>query len=105
MPTTVNEHIRDRGNGDLCVGDTKVTLEAIHCAYQNGESPEAIRLQYPRLTLPAIYGAISWMLDHPKETAQYLQRQQVLWEEARIYNDQIPKELVDRIRAAKQVRS
>jgi len=98
-------HVRDIGNGDLRVGETRVPLESVIASWKQGDSPESIRGQYRSLSLPDVYGAISWMLDHPEETAAYIRRQEALWEEFRKNNDRIPAELRERIRSARQVQS
>ena len=53
------------------VGGTRVTLDTIVTAYQQGESPETIADQYPSVSLPDIFAVIGFYLRHRQEVETY----------------------------------
>lgn len=66
--------IREDESGAVRVGETRVLLELVIRAFQDGATPEAIVQRYPTLTLPDVYAVIAHCLRHPKETTSYLTR-------------------------------
>jgi uncharacterized protein (DUF433 family) len=63
--------------GGIRIGKTRVTLDSILAAYNNGSTPEEIAVQYSVLNLEEIYSAIAYYLSHPQEINNYLdQRRQ-----------------------------
>jgi uncharacterized protein (DUF433 family) len=54
------------------IGATRVTLQTIVHACQDGSSPEQIVLQYPSLSLADVHGVIAWYLRHAREVDDYL---------------------------------
>ena len=54
-------------HGVLRVGATRVMLDAVIAAFQQGHSPETIRQQYPALSLEEVYGSIAYFLAHLDE--------------------------------------
>jgi uncharacterized protein (DUF433 family) len=56
-----------RRDEDFYVVGSRVPLAAIVCEFQDGQSPEAIRLAFPTLTLEQLYGAITFYLGHKRE--------------------------------------
>ena len=54
------------------VGGTRVTLDTIVTAYQQGEWPETIADQYPSVSLPDIFVVIGFYLRHRQEVETYL---------------------------------
>jgi len=75
--TRVDEH------GVIRVGQTRVMLDSVIAAFQQGQSAETIQQQYPSLTLEEVYGAITYYLGHQDEVDAYLQRQSDVWEQWR----------------------
>ncbi|MFO1429554.1 MAG: DUF433 domain-containing protein [Candidatus Competibacteraceae bacterium] len=65
--------------GVMRIGNTRVMLDSIVASFEQGYSPETIQQQYPALTLEEVYGAIAWYLANAGEVAQYLKRQQAVW--------------------------
>ncbi len=63
--------------GSLRVGDTRVTLDTVVYAFQDGATAEEIAQQYPSLSLPDVYGAIAYYLRHRQEIEAYLVRREV----------------------------
>ena len=73
-------YVRCDEQGAMRVGRTDVMLDCVHAGWQQGHSPEAIRSQYPALSLEEVYGTITWCLAHPGEVDQYRRRQEAVWE-------------------------
>ena len=60
-------------DGVIRVGNTRVTLDAVISAFQEGATPEEIVSQYPSLTLDEVRAAISFYLQYQTEVDTYLQ--------------------------------
>lgn len=56
--------LREEESGAVRVGDTRVALESVIVAFQNGSSPEEIVLQYPALKLEDVYAVLAYYLRH-----------------------------------------
>jgi uncharacterized protein (DUF433 family) len=63
-------------SGTVRVAGTRVTLDTIVTAYQQGETPEIIADQYPTVQLADVYAVINYYLRHRKEVESYLVRRQ-----------------------------
>jgi uncharacterized protein (DUF433 family) len=59
-------------SGALRVGTSRVLLELVIRAFQDGATPEAIFQRYPTTTLSDIYGAIFYYLRHREDIEAYL---------------------------------
>ena len=88
-------------HGAMRVGSTQVMLDGVVYAFEQGESPESIRRQYPSLTLEEVYGAITYYLAHKSEVADYLKRQDELWEYWRAKSEEQSSPVVERLRELK----
>lgn len=64
--------IREDASGALRVGDSRVLLELVVRAFQDGATPEAISQRYPTLALPDVYAVIAYYLRHRSEIEEYL---------------------------------
>lgn len=84
------------------VGSTRVMLDSVVAAFQQGHSPEAIRAAYPSLSLEEVYGAIAYCLAHPDEISAYMERQEKVWEQGRARSEPERPPVVDRLRAIRQ---
>ncbi|WP_448574071.1 DUF433 domain-containing protein [Trichothermofontia sp.] len=63
--------------GGIRIAQSRVTLDSLLAAYQQGATPEEIAVQYPVLSLGDIYATISYYLNHRQAIDTYLaQRQQ-----------------------------
>lgn len=60
-------------DGVIRVGGTRVTLDTVVSAYEDGETSEEIALQYDSLSLADIHAVISYYLRNSAEVAAYLQ--------------------------------
>jgi uncharacterized protein (DUF433 family) len=59
-------------DGVIRVGGTRVTLDTIATAFQEGMSAEGIVEQYPSLRLDDVYFVIGYILRHSDEVDAYL---------------------------------
>ena len=66
--------------GAIRVGNSRVLLEIVIRAFQNGASPESIVSQYSTLTLSDIYGAIAYYLKNQETVEEYLNQREELAE-------------------------
>ncbi|HZZ44295.1 MAG TPA: DUF433 domain-containing protein [Tepidisphaeraceae bacterium] len=96
-------YVRSDEHGVLRVGATRVMLDSVLEAWEEGHSPETIRGQYPSLTLAEVYGAITWCLSHSEELAKYLKLQDAAWMEGRARAAGRPSELRDRLQASRDL--
>jgi uncharacterized protein (DUF433 family) len=59
-------------DGVVRVGGTRVTLDTVVTAFEEGGTAEEIVQQYPSLRLADVYAAISYYLRHRSEVESYL---------------------------------
>ena len=59
-------------DGVVRVAKTRVTLDTVVAAFQDGLTAEEIAEQYPTLPLGQIYAVIGYYLDHQVEVDAYL---------------------------------
>jgi len=64
--------LRPDVSGALRVGDSRVLLEMVIYAFEDGATPETIFQQYPTTTLADIYSVISYYLRHRDSVRAYL---------------------------------
>ena len=70
VPLEFNKH------GVIRIRNSRVSLDSVLHAYNEGAMPEEIVYQFPTLQLKAIYAVISYALYHPEFVNSYLQKQQ-----------------------------
>jgi uncharacterized protein (DUF433 family) len=82
--------LREDPIGTLRVGQSRVLLELVIRAFQDGATPEVIVQRYPSVTLTDIYGVIAYYLRHQADIEQYLaqREQQAVQTERRIESGQ-----------------
>ncbi|MEN9223429.1 MAG: DUF433 domain-containing protein [Thermostichus sp. HHBFW_bins_43] len=68
--------LNKESSGAIRVGQSRVLLELVVHAFQDGASPEAILQSYPTLSLSEVYGAIAYYLRHPDAVESYLQERE-----------------------------
>lgn len=103
MPT--NAHLpKEWAAALLLVGPNgqKQCTSQVSGSYQQGDSPESIRAQYPALSLEEVYGAITYALAHPEEVDAYLKQQGIVWTQFRDRADHGVPPVVKRLRELKQ---
>jgi uncharacterized protein (DUF433 family) len=88
-------------DGVARVGKTRVTLDTVIAAFNQGATAEEIVYRYPALKLPDVYSTISFYLNHQREVDEYLQQRQQQAQEIRLVNEQKfdPQGLRDRLLA------
>lgn len=59
-------------DGVVRIGGTRVTLDTVVAAFEEGLTAEEIVQQYPSLTLADTYAAITYYLRHRKTVEDYL---------------------------------
>lgn len=69
--------------GALRVGNSRVLLELVIHAFEDGTTPETIVQQYPTTTLADIYSVIAYYLRHRHEIEAYLADRERQAEEVR----------------------
>ena len=80
-------------DGVIRVGGTRVSIDTVLAAFQNGCTPEAIQSKYPSLHLTHVYGAITYYLNHTCEIDDYLAIRRVAIEAAeREIEERFPSE-------------
>lgn len=73
MPTSEYVEIH---NGGYYVAGTRIGLDVVTCDFRRGRSAEAIFEAYPSMgSLAKVYGAITFILEHPAEVDAYLKDQ------------------------------
>lgn len=70
-------------DGKYRVGGTRVSLESVAYAVENGDSPEQIVQSFPTLTLADVYLVVGYILRHREEVEAYLRERERLADEAR----------------------
>jgi uncharacterized protein (DUF433 family) len=94
-------------SGVFRVGGTRVTLDTIVTAYQQGEPPETIADQYPSVALADVFAVIGFYLRHRQEVEAYLAEQCQRADAVRAeYEARVPQEgLRDRLLARRGPKS
>ena len=99
MPT--NEYVEVR-NGGYYVAGTRIGLDVLVYDFRRGRSAEAIFEAYPSLgSLAKVYGAITFILEHPDEVEAYLKDQDRILEDLKAQYP-MPQDMIDRFERAKK---
>jgi len=77
VPLTTDEH------GVVSVGETRVSLDTLIFAFQQGSTPEEIVVDYSTLDLSDVYAVVTYYLQNQTEVEAYLQRRQAQRDEVR----------------------
>ena len=97
----MNQYVEVR-NGAFYIAGTRVGLDIITHEFRDGRSPEEILEAYPSIgSLATLYGAITFILEHPKEIDAYLREQDDRWEEFKARNPLTP-DMVERLERARR---
>src|SRR5947209_4599492 len=81
VPLTSDKH------GVVRVGGTRVTLDTVVVAFNQGSTAEGIVEQYPTLRLSDVYLIIGYYLNHTDEVNAYLESRQKVAHEIRKENE------------------
>jgi uncharacterized protein (DUF433 family) len=95
-------YVRVDENGVMRIANTRVMLDSVVAAFEQGHSPETIRQQYPALSLEEVYGALTYYLAHHQEVTEYLRRQGGLWDQWRARSEGQRSPVVERLRALRE---
>ena len=69
--------LAEDASGALRIGSSRVLLELVVRAFQDGATPETIVQRYSTLELADVYAVLAYYLRHPNEVEEYLaQREQ-----------------------------
>ena len=97
-------YVRVDESGVMRVGTSRVMLDSIVASFEQGHSAETIQQQYPALSLEEVYGTIAWCLARADEVAQYLQRQQAVWDQWREKAAEQPSPVIQRLLLSRRVK-
>jgi uncharacterized protein (DUF433 family) len=99
--TTMSHPLREDADGVVRIGATRVTLQTVVAAYDQGSTPEEITLRYPVLSLEQVYSTISFFLANEGELRRYVAEEWAAGEEARRESERQPAvaRLRERLRA------
>ena len=99
MPT--REHVEIH-NGGYYVAGTRIGLDVVTHDFRHGRSPEAIFEAYPSIgSLAKVYGAITFILEHPAEVDAYLKDQERVFEEIKDRHP-MPPEMLERFERSQE---
>jgi uncharacterized protein (DUF433 family) len=97
-----NEHVEIREGRHYYVAGTRIGLDVLIHEFRRGETPEAILQSYPSIgSLARVYGAITFILEHPQAIETYLQEQEALWNRFRAEHP-IPDDMLERYRRTRE---
>jgi uncharacterized protein (DUF433 family) len=75
--------------GAVRVAGTRVTLDTVIAAFQDGLTAEEIAEEYPSLPLAPVYSVIGYFLDHQVEVDAYLAAREQRANEVRLSNEKL----------------
>ena len=75
--------LHEDADGAVRVGDSRVLLELVIRAFQDGATPETIVQRYSTVALHDVYAVIAYYLRHRSEVEEYLTRREQKAEEVR----------------------
>ncbi|CAN5610089.1 hypothetical protein BH24GEM3_BH24GEM3_03600 [soil metagenome] len=87
--------LRQDASGALRVGQSRVLLELVIRAFQDGATPEVIVQRYPTTTLADIYAVIAYYLRHPDDVEAYLAEREEQAEQVRHRNTSRQSDLAE----------
>lgn len=73
-PVAVDVPLRVDTQGKIRIGDTRVLLELVIRAFQQGESPEGIVEMYSSLKLADVYAVLAYYLTQRASVDAYIQQ-------------------------------
>jgi uncharacterized protein (DUF433 family) len=98
----MQNYVEERDGGYYIAG-TRISLDSIVHAFQDGESPEAILRSFPMAgPLVRIYGAITFYLENKDKVEEYLRVQDERWNALRAERPKSEDPLTRRLHDAKE---
>src|SRR5229473_8386082 len=99
-----NEYVEIRNDGYYVAG-TRIGLDVVVYDFRGGRSADAIFEAYPLIgSLAKVYGAITFILEHPADVDAYLEDQDRRYEEIQARYPLTP-DMIERFERAKSERS
>ena len=95
----------ERREGSLYLIGSRVPLARVVYEFQNGAAPEAIRLDYPTLSLEQVYGAITFYLADKEEVERDMAERRRNEEEVIKAQSPLPPELQQKLERARETLS
>ena len=96
-----NKYVEIR-KGGYYVADTRIGLDVVVYDFRRGRSAEAIFEAYPSIgSLAKVYGAITFILEHPAEVGAYLKDQDRIFEQIKAQYP-VTQDMIDRFERAKK---
>ena len=92
----------ERRQGRFYLIGSRVPLARIVYEFQNVAAPEAIRLDYPTLSLEQVYGAITFYLANKEEIEQDMTDRRRIEEEVIKAQPPLPPELQQKLERARE---
>ena len=92
----------ERRDGSFYVTGSRVPLARIVYEFQNGAAPEAIRLNYPTLSLEQVYGAITFYLANKEEVERDMTERRRIEEEVMKAQPPLPPQLQQKLERARE---
>lgn len=87
--------LRQDSSGALRIGRSRVLLELVIRAFQDGATAEAIVQRYPTITLADVYAVIAYYLRHREAMEAYLEEREQIAGEIRQRIDERQGDLSD----------
>lgn len=81
--------------GAVRVGQSRVMLEIVIRAFQDGATPETIVQRYPTLQLEDVYAVVAYYLRHRDAVEQYLAQREEQAAEVRLQIESQQPDLID----------
>jgi uncharacterized protein (DUF433 family) len=101
---STNEYVEIR-NGAYYLSETRIGLDIVAHDFRNGKSAESIFESYPSIgSLAQVYGAITFILEHPAEVDAYLENQDRRYAETQARYP-LTSAMIERFERAKNDRS
>ena len=98
----MQNYVEER-NGGYYIAGTRISLESIVRAFQDGESPEGILRSFPIAgPLVRVYGAITFYLENREKVEEYLTAQERRWDALRRERPKADDPVTKRLREAKE---
>jgi uncharacterized protein (DUF433 family) len=92
----------ERREGSFYLIGSRVPLARIVYEFNNGAAPEAIRLDYPTLSLEQVYGAITFYLANKEEIEQDMTDRRRIEEDVIKAQPPLPPELQQKLERARE---
>lgn len=89
---------------DIRIKGTRVGIETVVSAFQEGLSPEEIAQAYPSLSLEQVYATITYYLQNRSKVDDYIARLEKWAEEQQWERERNQPPVVQRLRVARGIR-